>query len=97
MCVFKLGLDVDLKNIVTAIQCGHGEIKPAQKFSRAQLVAWVKEKVAAGHRVFTVYECCGFGYPVEGDHHHEPSGRGLVADFHCIWFDDPLPISRFGY
>ena len=32
---FKLGLDVDLNNIVTAIQCDHGEIKPAQKFSRA--------------------------------------------------------------
>ena len=61
-CVFKLGLDVDLKNIVTAIQCDHGAIPPAQKFSRAQLVAWVKEKVLAGHRVYAVSECCGFGY-----------------------------------
>jgi transposase len=60
--VFKLGLDVDLQNIVTAIQCDHGAIASAQKFSRAQLVAWVKEKVLAGHRVHTVYECCGFGY-----------------------------------
>jgi hypothetical protein len=42
--VFKLGLDVDLNNIVTAIQCDHGEIKPARKFSRSQLVAWVREK-----------------------------------------------------
>jgi len=60
--VFKLGLDVDLNNIVTAIQCEHGEIKPARKFSRGQLILWVKEHVAAGHRVHAVYECCGFGY-----------------------------------
>jgi transposase len=60
--VFKLGLDVDLNTIVTAIQCDSGEIKPAQKFSRARLLGWVREKIAAGHQVHTVYECCGFGY-----------------------------------
>ena len=59
---FKLGLDVDLKNIVVAVQCGNGVIPPAQKFSRARLVAWVKEKIGAGHAVHTVYESCGFGY-----------------------------------
>jgi transposase len=59
---FKLGLDVDLRNIVVAIQWDHGAIKPAQKFSRARLVAWVKEQIAAGHEVHSVYECCGFGY-----------------------------------
>ena len=59
---FKLGLDVDLKNIVTAIQCGNGAIGYAQKFSRARLLVWVKEKIAAGHTVHTVYEACGFGY-----------------------------------
>lgn len=60
--VFKLGLDVDLNTIVVAIQCDHGEIKPAQKFSRARLISWVREQVAAGHAVHSVYECCGFGY-----------------------------------
>lgn len=60
--VLKLGLDVDLKNIVMAVQRGNGAIEHAQKFSRARLVAWVKEKVAAGHKVHTVYEACGFGY-----------------------------------
>ena len=60
--VFKLGLDVDLHYVVTAIQCDHGSIKPAHKWTRAQLLAWVKEQVAAGHEVHTVYECCGFGY-----------------------------------
>ena len=59
---FKLGLDVDLNNIVTAIQCDHGAIKPAQKYSRARLIEWVKQQIAAGHTVHTVYECCGFGY-----------------------------------
>jgi len=60
--VFKLGLDVDLHFVVTALQCDHGPIKPAQKFTRARLLAWVQEQVAAGHTVHTVYECCGFGY-----------------------------------
>lgn len=60
--VFKLGLDVDLNYCVTAIQCDHGAIKPAQKLTRDQLLKWVKEHVAAGHQVHTVYEACGFGY-----------------------------------
>ena len=60
--VFKLGLDVDLKNVVVAFQCDHGAIKPARKFSRPQLIDWVREKIAAGHTVHTVYESCGFGY-----------------------------------
>jgi len=60
--LYTLGLDVDLRYVVTAIQCDQGVIAPARKYTRAQLVAWVKEKVAAGHTVFTVYECCGFGY-----------------------------------
>jgi transposase len=59
--VFKLGLDVDLRNVVVAIQCDQGAIGLAQKLSRARLLAWVKEKIAAGHSVHTVYECCGFG------------------------------------
>ena len=69
---FKLGLDVDLHNIVVAIQCDHGTIKPAQKLSRPQLIDWVKDQVAAGHRVHTVYECCGFGYTL----HEELTAAG---------------------
>jgi transposase len=59
---FKLGLDVDLRNIVVVIQSGQSTIGPARKFSRAQLIIWVKQQVAQGHAVYTVYECCGFGY-----------------------------------
>jgi len=58
----KLGLDVDLRNIVVAIQCERGAIGPARKFSREQLIAWVKQKSASGYRVHAVSECCGFGY-----------------------------------
>jgi transposase len=60
--VFKLGLDVDLNHLVTAIQCERGTIPPAQKFTRARLIDWIQKQVAAGHEVHTVYEACGFGY-----------------------------------
>ena len=69
---FTLGLDVDLRTVVTAIQCDQGVIAPAQKFTRARLIAWVKAQVAAGHTVHTVYECCGFGYTL----HEELTAAG---------------------
>jgi len=59
---FKLGLDVELRNVAVAIQCERGPIGLAQKLSLQQLIALVKQKVAQGHAVYTVYECCGFGY-----------------------------------
>ena len=59
---FKLGLDVELRNVAVAIQCERGGIGPAQKLSLQQLISWVKQKVGQGHAVYTVYECCGFGY-----------------------------------
>jgi hypothetical protein len=58
----RLGLDVDLNNIVTAIQCDRGGTALAQKFTRARLLDWIGKQVAAGHTVHTVYEACGFGY-----------------------------------
>src|SRR6516225_10372183 len=70
--VWKLGLDVDLRHIVMAMQCERGGIGPARKFLRAQFIAWVKQRTAAGQRVFTVYECCGFGYTL----HEELSAAG---------------------
>lgn len=59
---FKLGLDVELRNVAVAIQCERGAIGLAQKLSLQQLIGWVKQKVGQGHAVYTVYECCGFGY-----------------------------------
>ena len=67
-----LGLDVDLNFVVTALQCDQGVIPPARKYTRAQLVAWVKDQVAVGHTVHTVYECCGFGYTL----HEELTAAG---------------------
>jgi transposase len=60
--VFKLGLDVDLRLVVVAMQCNDGAIQLAQKFTRARLIQWIGKQVAAGHEVHTVYEACGFGY-----------------------------------
>jgi transposase len=70
--VFKLGLDVDLRLVVVAIQCDHGAIQLAQKFTRARLLEWIKKQVEAGHAVHTVYEACGFGYTL----HHELVAAG---------------------
>jgi len=72
---YKLGLDVDLRNIVVATQCDRGAIKHAQKLSRPQLIAWVKEQTAAGHTVHTVYESCGFGYTL----HEELTAAGAQS------------------
>jgi len=59
---FKLGLDTDLQQITVTIQPDHQTPKPAQSFTVARLVQWVKTQVQAGHVVHTVYESCGFGY-----------------------------------
>ncbi|MGH8399352.1 MAG: hypothetical protein ACRETA_14105, partial [Gammaproteobacteria bacterium] len=60
--LIKLGLDVDLKQITGTVQWDHQHPKPAMSFSPERLVAWVRERVQAGHTVWTVYESCGFGY-----------------------------------
>jgi transposase len=60
--VWKVGLDVDLRQIAVAMQCGRGAISLGRKMSRQQLLEWVKQKVSEGQTVYTVYECCGFGY-----------------------------------
>jgi transposase len=73
--VFKLGLDVDLRFVVTAIQCDRGTIALAQKWTRPQLLAWVQKQTAAGHRVHTVYEACGFGYTL----HHALVAAGAQS------------------
>jgi transposase len=60
--VWKVGLDVDLRQVAVAMQCGRGAISLGRKYSRQQLLEWIRQKVAQGHAVYTVYECCGFGY-----------------------------------
>jgi hypothetical protein len=70
--VWKLGLDVELRQVAVAIQCGCGVIGSAAKWSREQLIEWVKEKIAQGEAVHTVYESCGFGYTL----HEQLSATG---------------------
>jgi len=77
---FTLGLDVDLRAVVVATQCDQGVIPPARKLSRAQLVAWVKAQVTAGHTVRTVYECCDFGYTL----HEQLSAAGAHGWQLCV-------------
>ena len=87
--VFTLGLDVDLHFVVTAIQCDASEIKPARKFTRAELLDWVRKQVTAGHTVHTVYEACGFGYTLHeqlveaGAHSHVTTPMRLNLERRC--------------
>ena len=73
--MLKLGLDVDLKQITVTVQSEHQQPKPAQSFTVARLVAWVREEVQAGYSVWTVYESCGFGYTL----HYQLVGAGAQS------------------
>jgi transposase len=66
--VIKVGLDIDLQRLTATLQWDHLQPKPARDFkSSAELVAWVREQIDAGHVVYTVYESCGFGYCLHYD------------------------------
>jgi transposase len=58
----KLGLDVHLELIMAVSQQDHASLKAPRQFTRAQLVAHVRQLVAAGQQVFCVQESCGFGF-----------------------------------
>lgn len=58
----KLGLDVHLEFIMAVAQKDHASAQAPRKFSRAQLVAQVRQWVAEGLQVFCVQESCGFGF-----------------------------------
>ncbi len=60
--MWKVGLDVELRSIAVAMQCGGGAISLGRKYWRQQLLEWIRQKVGQGDTVYTVYECCGFGY-----------------------------------
>jgi transposase len=53
---------VELRAVAVGIQCGRGVIGPAAKWTRQQLIEWVKAKRERGEAVYAVYESCGFGY-----------------------------------
>ena len=72
----KVGLDIELRRVAVALQFGRGAISLGRKLTREQLIALVKEKVKEGYRVYTVYECCGFGYRL-----HEELLKAGVTSF----------------
>ena len=73
--LIKMGLDVDLDQITTAIQYDHSAIKPGTGFSLEKLVEWVEQRVKEGHVVWSVYEACGFGYTL----HRKLMGAGALS------------------
>ena len=60
--LLKLGLDVHLELIMAAAQKGHASLQAPRPFTRAQLIAHVRQRVAEGCEVFCVQESCGFGF-----------------------------------
>ena len=63
--VIKLGVDIHQESCVVVAQEDHATPRPAQRFLPAQLVPWVGRLVARGHRVYAVYEACGFGFGLQ--------------------------------
>ena len=66
--VLKVGLDIDIQRLMATIQWDHLNPQPARTFqSTEDLLDWVRQRVAEGHVVYTVYEACGFGYCLHYD------------------------------
>ena len=58
----QLGLDVHLEFTMAVAQKDHASPQTPRKFTRQELVAQVRQWVAAGFQVFCVQESCGFGF-----------------------------------
>lgn len=58
----KLGLDVHADTIVVVRILDHSAPQPAQKFSPARFLVWVKTQVALAGKVHSCYEAGPFGY-----------------------------------
>lgn len=58
----KLGLDVHADTIVVVRILDHGAPQPAQQFTPAQFLVWVKSQLAQADQVYSCYEAGPFGY-----------------------------------
>src|SRR6188508_2182347 len=58
----KLGVDVHQARYVVVAQDDHATPKPARRFRPEEFVPFVEPLLARGHKVFVVYEACGFGF-----------------------------------
>ena len=61
----KLGVDVHQGSYTVVAQEDHSTPRPAQRFVPGEFVPWVGRLLARGHRVFAVYEACGFGFGLQ--------------------------------
>lgn len=58
----KLGLDVHADTIVVVRIVEHSAPQPAQKFTPAKFISWVKTQTALAEKVHSCYEAGPFGY-----------------------------------
>ena len=60
--IIKLGLDVHARQITVVRQLGDQAAQPAQKFTKAALLVWVKRMIESGAHVHSCYEAGVMGY-----------------------------------
>jgi transposase len=60
--IIKLGLDVHADTVVVVRILDHSAPQPAQTFSHAKFLEWVKTQIALAGEVHTCYEAGPFGY-----------------------------------
>lgn len=72
--IIKLGLDVHARQITVVRQLGDQAAQPAQKFTKAGLMVWVRRMVEAGARVHSCYEAGVMGYVL----HRELTALGVI-------------------
>jgi len=58
----KLGVDVHQARYVSVAQHDHATPQPPRRCRSEEFVPWVERLLARGHRVYVVYEACGFGF-----------------------------------
>jgi transposase len=58
----KLGVDIHQEFYAVVAQHDHATPQPPRRLRPEEFVAWVERLRARGHRVFVVYEACGFGF-----------------------------------
>ena len=58
----KLGVDVHQARYVGVAQHDHATPQPPRRFRPEEFVPFVEKLLARGHKVYVVYEACGFGF-----------------------------------
>ena len=58
----KLGVDIHKERYVSVAQHDHSTPQPPRRFRPEEFVPFVEKLLARGHKVFVVYEACGFGF-----------------------------------